>query len=456
MIRELRARLALLKDRYFHNRLRRRYPTGVPVPYDVGTAIESRVAGLLRALGRTPLSLTVSGRVRLDPQDTEHATWRLTLETDDEVSQPLPGDMLYVRWRNRPQLVSQVLNLLDARGDEPVTLSTESSMFGPGSRVSLSLREALEQHVELEEAAPPILRRAGFRQEARHNENETRRHDRYHHAVLRRRDWNMPHPLLEPVRLYLPSVLEYLVAERGLRVPTPQQFVDSQSRISGRPYTMSGFQQKDETRTVIEITVSQVEKEITTAGGDRVTLPARTSSYLARVAPGEQVAAWVLPELHRFPVSLGRNVPTIVICTGSGVSAPLSLLRSGAVGGPLWLIYGVRSWERKSLYGEELSRYAAEGLITRLDVAVSRPLAGEGPARRVQQVLREVQADLADWLRDGAHVYLSGRLSMGREVGELFEELLVEQRLAASPDAARALLDDWRQSLRFQASVSGV
>jgi sulfite reductase (NADPH) flavoprotein alpha-component len=225
--------------------------------------------------------------------------------------------------------------------------------------------------------------------------------------------------------------------------------------MSGRPYTISRLVRKNDGRTDIELTVSQVEKEIKSADGKVLKMPARTSSYLGRVESGDTIAAWVLPELHRFPVSLGRDVPTIVICTGSGISAPLSLLRSGAGDGPLWIIYGVRSWKQKSLYGEELSRSLADGRITRFDVAVSRPLEGEGPSRRVQDVLREVASEVGEWLRAGAHVYLSGRLSMGREVSELFVNLLVEENLAPSGDAARALLDTWRQTLRFQASVSG-
>jgi hypothetical protein len=94
--------------------------------------------------------------------------------------------------------------------------------------------------------------------------------------------------------------------------------------------------------------------------------------------------------------------------------------------------------------------------ITRLDVATSRPLPGEGPRRRVQHVIREERATVAQWTRDGAHVYLSGRLSMGREVGELFVELLESEGFAENAEGARALLDRWRTELRFQASVSGV
>lgn len=88
-----------------------------------------------------------------------------------------------------------------------------------------------------------------------------------------------------------------------------------------------------------------------------------------------------------------REALTIVICTGSGISAPLSLLRSGL------------------------------------------------SARR---------------LRDGAHVCLSGCLSMGREVAEVFERIPAEDGFAESREDARPVLDSWRRSLRFQAPVSGV
>lgn len=472
MIRELTDRFALLRDRVLHRRLRHRYPPTEYPPADVGTAIEARVAGLLRNLGRPPVAFTVVRRERLDPEDPEHATWLVELETAEEVADPLPGDMLYVRWENRDEEVNQVIRLLGATGNEPVRLSTESSMFGPGHRERVPFREAIERFVEIEEASPALLRKAGLADEARHNANEARRHDRYHREVLSRRDWAIPHPHLEPIRIYAPSVLRSLsVQDSGpgegrsgspkeqsaaAGPPTPQEFVDRQGRVSGRPYTISRFERAGGNRVRVELTVSEVEKELRTVEGRSVTVPARTSSYLSRLNPGDRVHAWVLPELHRFPVSLGRDVPTIVICTGSGVSAPLSLLRSGASRGPLWIIYGVRSWERKALYAAELSAYVEQGLITRLDVATSRPLPGEGPRRRVQQVIREERATVARWLRDGAHVYLSGRLSMGREAGELFVELLESEGFAANAEEARALLDRWRSELRFQASVSGV
>lgn len=205
-----------------------------------------------------------------------------------------------------------------------------------------------------------------------------------------------------------------------------------------------------------EITVSQVDKEMHEPDGTKVSRPARSSGFLSSLKAGDELSGWVLPEMHHFPTTLGRDVPLIVVVTGSGISGLMSLLRGGYTGGPLWLICGVRSWKHKSLYGAELEAYRKEGTIARLDAATSRPVEGEGPKRRVQRLLWDERKDVASWLKDGAALYLSGRLSMGRDVRGELGRILVDQGMAANADKAEETLKEWEQNLRLQASVSGV
>ena len=205
-----------------------------------------------------------------------------------------------------------------------------------------------------------------------------------------------------------------------------------------------------------EITVSQVDKEMHEPDGSKVMRPARASSFLSNIKVGDELSGWVLPEMHHFPTTLGRNVPLIVVVTGSGISGLMSLLRSGYTGGPLWLICGVRSWKRKSLYGPELEAYRSEGTITRLDAATSRPIDSEGPARRVQQLLWDERKDVAEWLKDGAEIYMSGRFSMGTDVRKELGRILVDQGITPDDEKAESTLKEWEESLRLQASVSGV
>ncbi len=450
--------------------LRRRNRPLTQAPQTYQEAMLQRMALLLRALTPQPSEMVVQEIERLDPLDTEHGTWRIALEGGG-TPRFTPGDMVYLRWQSDPREVENLLQRLKAAGDRPVRLLTAGSRYLPSRLVSITLREALTRYVEIQEASPALLRRAGLEEMAAHNEAEEEKHHQFHEEIEQSGVAWHEHPDLNPYRVYVPAVLDTMEPSP----PSPKELVALQGRIDARPYTISSFQSLPGDRFRAEITVSQVDKTLTRPDGSRIEIPARGSTYFSRLEPGDTVYGWILPEMHRFPCDLGRNVPTIVVSTGSGISAPLSLLRSelvagdegsrkadgrhhraGAESGPIWLVYGIRSWERKSLYGKELERLRREGAIARLDVAESRPAPGTKPPRRVQNLLWEERAEVAHWLREGAHIYLSGRLSMGREVGYVLADILMDQGLAADRAAADATIEEWAKSLRLQASVSGV
>ncbi len=418
-------------------------------PQGYREAMDHRLGGLIRALTPRPGTLTLLERERLDPADPDHGTWRLSLEGDWNPSF-VPGDMIYLRWKSPPAEVERVIELLDADGETKLRLLTAGSKYLPSSVVSCTLREALTTHVETQEASTALLRRAGLEHMARHNEKLEEEHQRFHAEVEKSGVAWHEHPEFNPYRVHVPSLL----AEMGAHAPRPEQFVYLQERSYPRPYTISAFDRLGKDGFRAEITVSQVSKNVRKPDGGELSVPARGSSYLSSLEPGTTLDGWVLPEMHHFPSSLGRSVPTIVICTGSGISGIRALLRAGYDGGALWLIYGVRSWEKKHLYGPELERLHAKGTITRLDVAESRP--AEGTGRHVQDILWDAREDVAEWLKRGAHLYMSGRLSMGREAGYVIRDIAIDQGLVDSETDADALIEKWAKELRLQASVSGV
>lgn len=425
---------------------RHRLAQGTPQTY--GAALQHRTAKVLRSLGDRPTTLRVVSHDRLDPLDPEHGTWRIAFEGTGSFT-VAPGDMLYLMPRNSTQEVDALLEQIQADGAQAITILTAGSAYRPASYVSLSLREALRQHVNIGEASSKMLKRSGLAHMVRHNAREIAAHKRYH----RRAKSDEAHPQYRPYRVYLPSLINELGQRRQVDA---RALVALQDRLHPRPYTMTGFTPLDANRFRAEITVSQVDKITHEPDGSTVVRPGFASSFLAALDPGAELAGWILPELHHFPSTLGRTVPTIVVCTGSGISSLLSLLRTGHRGAPIWLIYGVRSWKRKHLYGPELESYREDGAIERLDVAVSRPEAYEGPARRVQDLIWDERQNLAAWLRRGAEIYVCGRLSMGDGVRATLRHIFVDQGLCSNQEQAVATLAEWEQTLRFQASVSGV
>lgn len=438
-----------------NTKMLRKNPPVEGIPSTLEEAKKQRMGLILDAVNREPARLRVVAHERLDPLDPEHGTWRIAFEGEGRAA-AVPGDMLYLERWNRDEDVEAMLDRLKADGKQMITVMGYSAPFRPGTYHTLTLREALKSRVDMNEATTAMLKRGGLRDMARHNEAEMAAHMRWHRKGEKKGE---EHPPYNPYRVYLPSLLESLPGSSPAGRMSARRLVGLQDRMFPRPYTMARFETlKSGSGGAFraEITVSEVDKEMHEPDGAKVSRPARSSSFLSSLKAGDELSGWVLPEMHHFPTTLGRDVPLIVVVTGSGISGLMSLLRSGYTGGPLWLICGVRSWKHKSLYGAELEAYRNEGTIARLDAATSRPVEGEGPKRRVQRLLWDERRDVASWLKDGAALYLSGRLSMGRDVRGELGRILVDQGMAANADKAEETLKEWEGNLRLQASVSGV
>lgn len=446
-------------------RLRTRH-TPEPLPQTNDAALRRRIYWLIRELRHDPLDLRLVANERLDPDDRNHATRRLVFETVAPIRQSdryaprvLPGDLLYLLWKNPQEEVDAILRHLGQSGEERVSVYTAGSAYMPPARITTSLADALARHVDLSTTTPAVLRASGLAEVADHNEAEERRHEQYHRIYRRytarlargAKDPEPEHPQIEEKRVELASLLPANGNGNDARA-----LIASLGRSYGRQYTMGDWRTLEDGRCRCEITVSQVEKEVTLPDGSSALRDGRSSGYLSSLAPGEIVRGWPLPEVHYFPSTIGREVPVIAVCTGSGISGLLAHLRGARPCGSVWAIYGVRNWKTKHLYGPELASHREAGRLERLDVAVSRPDPGEGPARRVQELLWDLRTDVAKWIEGGAHVFLCGRLSMGRAVRETFVRILVDQGVEQSEEAARERVSEWEQSLRFQASVSGV
>ncbi|MFW6388203.1 MAG: hypothetical protein ACOC0B_02905 [bacterium] len=399
------------------------------------------------------LRLTVVETERLDPDAPDHETVSVTFEGRG-APPVLPNDYVSIRWENDPELVEEALEMLGESPERLVRVGGFSSAMYPGSIETISLREVLRSRIELQTLSSPLLERYGFHEYRKHNDAEQRRYKLYRQQA--RGEVSPGDTSYRPdyCSVSMLSLLKHL--KETSHMPPSRELLPPQERIFGRSYTISGFRRGDDGRFRMSITVSVVSKEIYTVEGARESARGRASSFVARLRPGDRVDGFILPDRHMFPQSLDRDVPLIVVCTGAGISGPLSLLRSGYHGGPLWVIYGVRNWRDHHLYGPELKHYLDSGVIDRLDIAESRPTSPEVSTRYVQDVLNADAHSVVSWLRDGAHMFLGGRLSMGIAVNRSVRDALVAEGQCSGRDEADACLRQWYDRLRFQAAVSRV
>lgn len=101
--------------------------------------------------------------------------------------------------------------------------------------------------------------------------------------------------------------------------------------------------------------------------------------------------------------------PLILIGNGTGIAGLRAHLkaRSRAGHGRNWLLFGERTAAYDSLFDNELAAWQAGGMLTRLDRAFSRD--GNRPVY-VQHLLSAAGDMLAQWVEEGAAIYVCGSL----------------------------------------------
>jgi sulfite reductase (NADPH) flavoprotein alpha-component len=128
------------------------------------------------------------------------------------------------------------------------------------------------------------------------------------------------------------------------------------------------------------------------------------------------------------------DLPVIMFANGTGVAPFRAFLQErAAMGatGPNWLFFGNPMRDSDFFYSDEWESLG----LTHLSTAFSRD-----QARKiyVQDRLRENAAEVADWLRQGAHVYVCGSVDMGAAVERLFASILASAGLESTDELKSA------------------
>jgi sulfite reductase (NADPH) flavoprotein alpha-component len=130
--------------------------------------------------------------------------------------------------------------------------------------------------------------------------------------------------------------------------------------------------------------------------------------------------------------------PLLLIGAGSGLAGLRAhILQANAEKRPVWLIYGERNPEYDGALANEMKIWRDDARLARLDLAFSRPDAGQG--QYVQAIVAARAADIPAWLGDTGAVLCCG----GRDMG-----LAVEQALTGV--LSQTWVDDAKISGRYR------
>jgi sulfite reductase (NADPH) flavoprotein alpha-component len=186
--------------------------------------------------------------------------------------------------------------------------------------------------------------------------------------------------------------------------------------------------------------------------GKRRRLGAASTYLCERSVPGERLRVYV-QKAHDFALPTDPKTPVIMIGPGTGIAPFRAFLEErGATRAPgkNWLFYGHQHQATDYFYRDELQALRAGGVLTRLSLAWSRDGAENF---YVQDRMREVGADLWQWIGEGGHVYVCGDAKrMAKDVETALVEIAARHGGFAGEQAV-SFIRSLRKAGRYQADV---
>lgn len=330
------------------------------------------------------------------------------------------GDSLGVFASNRTQLVEEIIELLGATGNEPVTL--------PRMSAPISLREALSTKLSLAEPTKKIL--------------ET--------LAAKTTDPKEKAQLAELLASGAKEALEIFLGQReyidlleefpGAKL-TPQELVDHLRRLMPRLYSIASSPKAFPGQ--VHLTVAPVRYESNFRRRYGV-----CSTFLAdRVTRRKTLIPVFVAESHfGLPDDPAKDI--IMVGPGTGI-APFRAFVQERVAthatGRNWLFFGDQHEKTDYLYGHEWKQLLAEGRMARVDLAFSR----DQPKKiYVQDRMREAAAELWAWIKGGAYFYVCGDAHrMAKDVDVALHDIIAQQggmEMAAAVDYVKQMKKDRR------------
>ena len=167
-----------------------------------------------------------------------------------------------------------------------------------------------------------------------------------------------------------------------------------------------------------------------------------SSTYLARLQPGDRVSIAVRPSNARFHPPTDPRTPIVMICAGSGIAPFRGFLQDRAAQeaggrevGPALLFFGADHPDVDYLYRDEFAAWANDGIVEVLPAFSARP---DGDVRFVQHRVWAERERIAEVFRKDAIVYVCGDgQRMAPAVRETLVRIYREKAGASDVDAQK-------------------
>ncbi len=302
------------------------------------------------------------------------------------------GDALNVIALNRPDLVAELLELLDATAEQVEPFDGSNHTLGD------LLTEALEIRTPSKELFAELALRNGDAELNRLLENNDAE------AIS---DFLWGKDIVDLLKAY----------PAGL---SAAEFIGLCKPMAPRAYSISSSINKHNEE--VHLTIGSVRYRSNEREHNGV-----CSTYLMDVAEvGDKVKCYFSPNKN-FAVPEDNDLPMIMVGPGTGIApfrAFLEEREARAAKGPNWLFFGDRNSATDYIYEDEIGAMQASGLLTRLDLAFSRD---QEEKIYVQDRMMQNGAELFRWLEQGGYFYICGdAYRMAKDVDQALHSLIAE------------------------------
>lgn len=327
------------------------------------------------------------------------------------------GDALGVWPTNCPDLVREILEAGNFRGDECVSVSGKD----------FALRQALTEKLD---AGKPGVELLQFFAKT--------------NAPLK--------DLLAPERkedlkkwLWGRGILDILLENRAA-MPSAKEFVALLKSLQPRLYSISSSPKAHTGQVHLTVNVVRYESHSRARKG-------LASTFLADRVDAETHVPVFIQTSHGFRLPSNGKTPVVMVGPGTGIAPFRAFLherRASGATGPNWLFFGEQRAATDFYYREELEQMFSDGHLTKLCTAFSRDQAEK---IYVQNRMLENAAALWSWLEEGAHFYVCGDASrMAKDVDEALHKVIQDAGGKSADDAA-AYVAKMKLDKRYQRDV---
>lgn len=356
---------------------------------------------------------------RLNSPDSEKDTRHFEISLEGSGITYEVGDSMAVYPTNDSNLVDEILEALDAKGDEEVA----------GNRgVPTTLREGLLRDYSITQVTPKFLKAIAQRASAAPLLNELLEPDRRHD--LETYLWGL-------------EVIDFLVEHPSITF-APQEFVALLPKLQPRLYSIASSLKAHPSAVHFIVDIVKYKSHGRTRKGV-------CSTFLADRCSNSP--APIFPTASKFRLPDCGDVPIIMVGPGTGVAPFRAFLQERqAIGarGKTWLFFGSQRQKSDFFYRSDFEKFIADGVLTRLDTAFSRDQAHK---IYVQDRMMGSSGELWKWLEEGAHFYVCGDARrMAKDVDAALRQI-VQQQSGKNAEEANEYVEKLKSEKRYKRDV---